>query len=95
MKTRFTALSIRDLNSIARWIAADRPNAAKKVVANLKTACLKLADHPYAYPLLTDREDKGVRRAPHGRYAICYRVVANSVEVLRILDGAQDITAHI
>lgn len=95
MKTRFTPLSIRDLNGIARWIAADRPNAAKKVVARLKIACLNLADHPYAYPLLTDREDKGVRRAPHGRYAICYRIAADSVEVLRILDGAQDITTHI
>ncbi|KSB89094.1 hypothetical protein AS593_04155 [Caulobacter vibrioides] len=95
MKTRFTPLSIRDLKDIARWIAAERPNAARKVVAKLKAACLNLSDHPYAYPLLAGREDKGVRRMPHGRYAICYRVLPDSVEILRILDGAQDITAQL
>ena len=93
MRTRFTALALRDLSAIARWIAADRPNASKNVVKKLRAACLSLVDHPKAYQFLSNREERGVRRAPHGRWSICYRVETDGVLILRILDSAQDITA--
>jgi toxin ParE1/3/4 len=51
-----------------------------------------LADHPRAYPLLPNQGERGVRRAPHGRWAICYSVDDNGVLVIRILDSAQDAT---
>uniref|UniRef100_UPI00345BDEE1 type II toxin-antitoxin system RelE/ParE family toxin n=1 Tax=uncultured Caulobacter sp. TaxID=158749 RepID=UPI00345BDEE1 len=93
MKTRFAPPALRDLSAIARWIAADRPNASKVVVKKLRAICVALADHPHAYPFLPQREERGVRRAPYGRWAICYRVDAEGLFILRILDSAQDVAS--
>jgi toxin ParE1/3/4 len=92
VKTRFTPLALSDLSAIARWIAKDRPNASKAVAKKLRAACIALADNPNAYPFSATREKQGVRRVPHMRWAIYYRVEDNGVLVLRILDGARDAT---
>jgi len=91
MKTRFTALALSDLKAIAYWVAADRPNTARKLIQGLRAASMGLSKQPYAYTFVEGREDKGVRRAPYSRYLICYRVDEDEVLVLRILDGARDI----
>ena len=91
MKTRFTALALNDLKAIARWVATDRPNAARKLIKGLRATSMGIAKQPYAYTFVEGREDKGVRRAPYSRYLICYRVDEDGVLVLRILDGARDI----
>lgn len=91
MKTRFTALALNDLKEIAHWVAADRPNAAQKLIKGLRAASMDIAKQPYAYEFVEGREHKGVRRAPYSRYLICYRMDENAVLVLRILDGACDI----
>ncbi|WP_367272047.1 type II toxin-antitoxin system RelE/ParE family toxin [uncultured Caulobacter sp.] len=91
MRTRFTAVALRDLKAIADWIAADRPNAARKIVGGLREACEALADRPYAFARLDGYEARGVRRAPYSRYVICYRVEEHDVLILRVFDGARDI----
>lgn len=92
MKTRFTPLALRDLSAIARWIAKDRPKASKAVVRTLRATCMALADHPNAYPFSATRQENGVRRAPHKRWLIYYRVEADGVLILRIFDSARNAT---
>lgn len=92
MKTRFTPQAISDLSAIARWIASDRPNASKIVVKTLRATCIALADHPNAYPFSVTRKENGVRRAPHKRWVIYYRVEPSGVLILRIFDSARDAT---
>ena len=93
MRARFTALALQDLNEIARWVAADRPNAAMRLVKGLRATATAVADHPYAHGFVEGREDKGVRRALYSRYLVCYRIEADCVLILRILDGSRDITS--
>lgn len=91
MKVTFSKLAASDLRAIASWISNDRPNAAGKVVRGLQIACARLALRPYAYQLVKGREADRVRRAPFSRYLILYRVEAEQISIVRILDGARDI----
>ena len=90
MKVAFSRLAASDLRAIASWIFGDRPNAAGKVIRGLQIACAALALKPYAYQLVKGREADGVRRAPFSRYLILYRVEAEQISIVRILDGARD-----
>lgn len=91
MKVRVSPQAGRDLRAIAAWVSKNRPNAARKLVRELKAASLALADHPYAHGFTEGREEAGLRRLPLGRYVICYSIEADVIAILRILDGARDI----
>lgn len=88
----FSERARRDLREIAAWISKDRPLAAQKIAVGLRVACAMLAKQPYAYQFAEGREDKGVRRAPYSRYLVLYRVEADHISIVRILDGARDRT---
>ncbi|WP_454760369.1 type II toxin-antitoxin system RelE/ParE family toxin [Caulobacter segnis] len=92
MKVIFSERARRDLRAIAAWISKDRPLAAQKVVLGLRVACAMLAKQPHAYQFVEGRENEGVRRAPYSRYLVLYRAEASHISVVRILDGARDIT---
>ena len=92
MKVIFSERADRDLHAIAVWISGDRPNAARKVIRALQAKCATLAKQPFVYQFAEGREADGVRRAPCSRYLILYRVEVDRISIVRILDGAQDIT---
>lgn len=46
-----------------------------------------------SFPLVPRYEHTGVRRRPHGDYLIFYRVGADTVDILHILNGAQNYEA--
>ncbi|SON58437.1 putative plasmid stabilization protein (plasmid) [Hartmannibacter diazotrophicus] len=82
-----------DLERIGDYIAADNPRRAVAFVQELADRCHRLADMPRAYPLVPRYEQKGVRRRPYGEYLIFYRIGAEAVDVLHILNSAQDYEA--
>ncbi len=51
------------------------------------------ATEPRAFPLVPRYEHTGVRRRPHGDYLIFYRVGADVVDILHVLNGAQNYEA--
>lgn len=59
-------------------------------VAELQDRCARLGFMPKAFPLIVGYEKFGIRRRPHGNYLIFYWVKKNTVEILHILNGAQD-----
>jgi plasmid stabilization system protein ParE len=87
-----TERAIADLVRIGTYIQQDNPGRAVTFVAELEHRCATLADMPYGYPLLPDREASGIRRRVHRDYLIFYRVEpeAGLITVLHVLNGAQD-----
>lgn len=79
-----------DLERIGDFIAADNPRRAETFVVELLDRCSRLAEMPRAYPLVPRYEQTGVRRRPYENYLVFYRVTGTRVEVLHILNGAQD-----
>jgi toxin ParE1/3/4 len=89
MKVRLTREAQADLERVGDYIAQDNPKRALTFLAELREACLSLADAPLAFPLVPRYEQFGVRRRVHGNYLIFY-VVEADVVVLHVLHGAMD-----
>ena len=79
-----------DLEYIGDYIARNNALRAETFVVELVEACVGLAEFPKRFALVPRYEDRGVRRRPHGRYLIFYKLEADRLDVLRILNAAQD-----
>lgn len=79
-----------DLDRIAGYIAQDNPVRAVSFVQELLEGCRSLSAMPHAFPLVPRHAASGIRRRPHGRYVLFYRVAAERIDVLHILNGARD-----
>lgn len=93
MKVVFTAEAVLDLEHIGDYIAADNPVRAESFVRELLGRCHALAHMPRAFPLVPRYEHTGVRRRPHGEYLIFYRAGPEVVDILHVLNGAQNYEA--
>ncbi len=90
MKVIITPAAEADLETIADYIARDNPRRALSFVRELREASLALAEFPEAYPLLPRYELYGVRRKVYGNYLVFYEIVASTIFIIHILNGAQD-----
>lgn len=93
MRVVITDAAWSDMYHIGRWIKDDNPSRALTFVLELEERCKRLADMPRSFPLVPRYEHSGVRRRPHGNYSIFYRIGVDEVEVLHVLNSAQDFEA--
>lgn len=93
MIVELTANAEADLESIADFIARDNPVRALSFVRELYRSCLDLAEMPEAWPIVPRYEHHGIRRRVHGRYLIFYRIGAERITILHILNSAMDVEA--
>ncbi len=93
MKVVLTDNALADLLAIGRSIAIDNPRRAESFIAEIEDRCRRLGSLPFAFPLLPEREETGIRRRPYGDYLIFYRVLAEVVEILHVVHGARNYDA--
>jgi len=88
MKIRWVRLALTDLDEAAAFISQDNPEAAKRAVKRVRDAARLLSDQPNA----------GRPGRVHGTRELViadtplilpYRVVRNTVQILRVLHGAR------
>jgi plasmid stabilization system protein ParE len=79
-----------DLIRIGDYIALDNPRRSISFVSELLDKCRSLADMPSAFPLVPRYEHFGIRRRQHGDYLIFYRIGETQIDVIHILNGAQN-----
>ena len=88
-RLRYSAESKDDLKQIARFIARDKPVAARQWVKKLREKCHLVAKHPEigdARPELGE----GIRSTYLGRYVIFFRLVEGFLEIVRVIRGEVD-----
>ncbi len=78
-----------DLERIGDYIAQFNPARAETFTEELLDRCLLLSCYPTRFSLLMGHEAAGLRRMPHGNYVVYYQV-GQRVEIVRILNAAQD-----
>lgn len=93
MIVAYTDEAKTDLERIGDYIALDNPTRALTFVLEISDRCERLADMAGAFPLVPRYEHTGIRRRPYGSYLIFYRVTDTRVDILHILNGAQDFEA--
>ncbi|WP_158809942.1 type II toxin-antitoxin system RelE/ParE family toxin [Beijerinckia sp. L45] len=82
-----------DLDRIGTTVADHNGRHAIILIDDLLRACHSLENMPLRYPLIARREDRPIRRRPHGNYLIFYLVKNDTVSIIRILHGAMDYDA--
>ena len=87
---RFSRDARADLKEISRFIARDKPVAARKWVERIKAKCRLVASQPGLGEI---REDlgEGVHATIVGTYVVFYRVTGRNLEISRIIRGDRDI----
>ena len=85
-------LTEEDFREIWRYIAQDNPDAADKLLRRIDEKLLLYAEYPR---MGTSREHwvPGVRSFSVGKYVVFYRIVAEGIELVRVLHGMRDMKA--
>ena len=86
MKVKWVRLALKDLDGAAEFIARDNPRAASRILKRLWDAAQVLADQPHAGRAgrVHGTRELVVTGTP---FIIPYRVVENTVQILRVLHG--------
>jgi len=88
MKIKWVRLALTDLDEAAAFISQDNPEAVIRTAKRIRDAARMLSDHP----------DAGRAGRVHGTrelviadtpFILPYRVVENTVQILRVLHGAR------
>ena len=87
-----TRLANEDLLDIWRYIAQNNIEAADRLLDKINTKCQLLADSPRA-GVRRDDLAPGLLCLLEGKYLIFYRIIDETVEILRILHGARNLKA--
>jgi antitoxin ParD1/3/4/toxin ParE1/3/4 len=90
---RLSPEAARDINDLWEYIARESVPAARRVRQALLAACRRLAEHPGMGHRREDLTDKPVRFFPVYSFLIIYDPATTPLEIVRVLGGAQDITA--
>jgi addiction module RelE/StbE family toxin len=80
-----------DLEHIFYYIASDSVNNASKFILELEKKVYSLEAFPERNPFIPENEYFGTdyRHLIHKKYRIIYRVLENTVFILRIIQGAK------
>lgn len=82
----------QDIKGISQRIALENPAAAKRLVAEIKQKCRRVADFPemgHSYDYLLP----SLRGLFVGNYVVFYFPKKNSIQVVRVLSGYRDLDA--
>jgi plasmid stabilization system protein ParE len=91
--TRFvlTPAARADLAEISDYISQDNPDAANRVLDELRAAMRNLAEIPEMGHSRRDLASETLRFWPVYSYLIIYRPEARPLQVVRVLHGSRDI----
>ncbi len=89
MRVIWSPLALERVESIARTIADDRPDAAVKWVRDVFARVAQLARFPEPGALVPELTRPEVRQLTYPPYRIIYKVEVNRVVILTIRHGRQ------
>lgn len=82
--------AIRDLESISSYFADVNVEAGEKFLQGFSKRCQQLASFPNIGRSYDDLQ-VGLRGLPLERYVILYRATEDRIEIVRVLNGRQDL----
>ncbi len=87
MKLRWTHRARRDLVDIGRYIARDKPEAARRWVERLRRRAQTAAERPSAGRKVPEIDRSDVRELLVRKYRIVYQIHSSEIRVLTVFEG--------
>ena len=87
MKLRWTRRARQDLVEIGRYIARDKPEAARRWVERLRQRAQAAAEMPRSGRAVPEVDREDVREVLVRRYRIVYQIHASEIRVLTVFEG--------
>lgn len=87
LKLRWTARARRDLLEIGRFIARDKPGAARDWVARLRRRARQAAELPSSGRRVPELNQEDLRELVEGGYRIVYRILDEEFHVLTVFES--------
>jgi toxin ParE1/3/4 len=75
---------------IWNFVFKDNPAAADQILNDIDAKCQLLLERP-EIGMARPEIGKGIRSFPYRRYLILYRIIAEGVEIVRVVHGARDL----
>ena len=90
-KVNITKHAQKDLEHLFYYIAADSGNNASKFILEIEEKIYTLEHFPNRNPLIPENEyfETEYRHLIYKKYRIIYRIVENTVYILRIIHGTK------
>jgi toxin ParE1/3/4 len=87
MKLQWSETAVRDLITIRRYIAEDKPVAAKTWIARLKARARNAEHLPYSGRMVPELSNKNIREFIEGNYRIVYQIHADHVSIVTVFEA--------
>ncbi|MFN2366688.1 MAG: type II toxin-antitoxin system RelE/ParE family toxin [Desulfurivibrionaceae bacterium] len=87
MKLQWSETAVRDLIAIRRYIAEDKPVAAKTWIARLKSRARNAGHSPGSGRIVPEFSNETIREFIEGNYRIVYQVHADYVSIVTIFEA--------
>ncbi len=95
MKLRWTRRARRDLSEIGRFIARDKPEAARRWVGRLQRKAQEAITAPKVGRRVPELERDDVRELLLRNYRIVYRLREDEIRVLTVFEGHRQFPADV
>jgi len=89
----FTDEAEQDIGRIVEYIAFHNPGRAITFARELIDRCEQIAHMPQSFTLVPRYRERGIRRRPYRGYLIFYRIEEDTIQIIHVLNGAQDYEA--
>jgi toxin ParE1/3/4 len=89
VNVRWSPLAVERVTEIARWISADRPDSAERLVDEIFATVGRLAKFPQSGRQVPEFRRLELREIIHRSFRIIYRVEKGRVEILTVRHSLQ------
>ncbi len=89
MKIIWSPLALERVTEIARYIAQDNPDAARRWVNDLFETVKRLREHPLSGRVVPEVGLPRIREVIFGAYRVIYGVKKRQIDVLTVRHGSQ------
>jgi plasmid stabilization system protein ParE len=84
VKIIWSPLSVERVTEIARYIASDKPKAARVWVKQLFELVAQLKSFPYSGRIVPEINDNSIRELIFSNYRIIYRIELKQISILTV-----------
>jgi addiction module RelE/StbE family toxin len=93
VRVHWSPRAVEDLREISDYVSADSPQAARRLVRQLRQATQRLSRFPLSGRIVPEFPETDRREVISGNYRIIYGPTKDGVEILVVVHGMRDLKA--